>query len=175
MKKSQLNLKTAFAILAIISIQVFAYGQELFTSEVGKFSINFFDVEPQHSTSSVATELGDVMMSTYIYERGATEAYMVSLVDYPQEKVNEEGSEVLLQGGKSGALESLGIEKIDLERNLIMNGHPGLSFAADNGEYYVLYEMFLVNNRLYQVAILSVGDYPDRKLSDAFFGSFELR
>lgn len=144
-----------------------------FTSKDGHFSIQF-PGEPQHASNSVPTDVGDIMMETYMYEKSATEVFMVAYNDYPSIYVDESNADELLEGGKSGALESLGIMTTEVEEKIEVDGHPGIFFTGNNGQYYVVYEVYLVNNRLYQIAILRDGSYPSDEDVANFTKTFKL-
>ncbi len=145
----------------------------IFQSEDGKFEINFFG-KPSESNETVATEVGDIEMMTFMYEKSATEVYMVAYSDYPSAMVELSSAQDLLEGGKNGAVSSLGIYDFEYEEEAEKNGNPGLRFKGNNSNYYVEYEMYLVGNRLYQVAILRDGSYATPERADAFFSSFAL-
>lgn len=147
---------------------------EKYKSEKGNFSIDFPGT-PTVSEDIVPTDVGNITMYSYMYEKSVTEAYMVALSDYPSEMVAMSDEGDLLDGGKNGALESLGISKLDEEKDIeLKGGHPGKYFKGTNGTYYVVYKMYLVKNRLYQVAVLKDGSYPMGKEFDAFMSSFKL-
>ena len=149
--------------------------EELFVSEDGHFTIDFLGGNPSDQASTIPTDVGDVEMHMYMYERSVTEAFMVAYSDYPSDMVNEsDGADVLLQGAKNGAFTNLGIIASDEEKTIEINGHPGLFFTGNNGQYYVSYEVYLVENRLYQVAILRDGSYASNKDVEDFTGSFKL-
>lgn len=144
-----------------------------FTSGDGNFTI-IFPGEPTASSQAVPTDVGDIQMSSYMYEKSSKEVYMVAYSDYPKKYVDGSNPEELLEGGKSGAMESLGILSTEIEEKIAIDGNPGLFFQANNGSYYVAYEMYLVDNRLYQIAILREGSYPPQSDIDLFTKTFAL-
>ncbi|NRA12428.1 MAG: hypothetical protein HRT57_10795 [Crocinitomicaceae bacterium] len=147
----------------------------LFVSEDGNFSINFLEGTPAISSSKVPSDLGIIEMNTFMYEKSVTEVLMVAYSDYPSTKVNEDDdADRLLEGGKNGALTNLNILSPDSEKAIELDGHPGIFFTGNNGQYFVTYEMYLVNNRLYQIAILRDGSYASKEDRDTFLGSFKL-
>ncbi len=147
----------------------------IFSSEDGNFSINFFGNTPTETSNTVPTELGNLEMVMFMYEKSATEAYMVAYSDYPSEFVNEKSDAYeLLEEAKNGALGNIGITATDKEEKIKINGHPGLRFSGNNGQYYVMFDIYLVNNRLYQVAIIRDGSYPKSEVIDTFMKSFKL-
>jgi len=147
----------------------------LFVSEDGNFSVDFLGQTPSESSSNVPTDVGDVEINMFMYEKSVTEALMVAYSDYPSEMIDEsDGADKLLQGAKNGALGNLNIFSSDTEKEIEIDGHPGLFFTGNNGQYYVTYEVYLVHNRLYQVAILRDGSYASDEDRNTFLGSFKL-
>lgn len=148
---------------------------DLFVSEDGNFSIDFIGANPTPQVSTVPTDVGDIEMVMFMYEKSVTEALMVVYSDYPSALINESnGADGLLEGAKGGALGNLGIVEADTEEKVKLDGHPGLRFTGNNGQYYVSYEIYLVNNRLYQIGILRDGSYAQKEEVDRFLGSFKL-
>ncbi|MFT6984078.1 MAG: hypothetical protein ACJAUD_002858 [Crocinitomicaceae bacterium] len=147
---------------------------ELFLSEDGHFSINFLGGNPDDIASVIPTDVGNVEMHTLLHEKSVTEALMVAYSDYPSESVNESNSAELLEGARNGAIENLEISAPEIEEKIELDGHPGLYFTGNNGRYYVTYNVFLVGNRLYQVAALRDGSYASDQVIDDFIGSFKL-
>lgn len=161
-------------LLVMLSFAASAMAQkDYFESKEGNFKV-IFPGAPQVSTDDVPTDIGTIKMKSFMYEKSALEAYMVAYSDYPAEMVEVSNADDLLQGGKNGALSSFGIEKAEEEEDIKINGHPGKYFKANNNQYYVVYKMYMVGNRLYQIAILRDGAYPDKKEAKSFLNSFKL-
>lgn len=133
-----------------------------------------FPGKPSESSDVVPTDVGDIDMTSFLYEVSPQEVWMLAYSDYPPKYVDGSNSEELLQGGKNGAMESLGIYNTDTDKNVDVQGNPGLEFSATNGTYFVNYKMVLVGSRLYQVAILKDGKYTDKKKVKNFFKSFKV-
>ena len=146
---------------------------DVFQSEDGKFQINFGGT-PNITTESVPTDVGNIEMTTFMYEKSATEIYAVFYGDYPSSILDVSEPEELLKNGKQGVVNSIGIVQFDVEEELNKDGNAGLHFRGTNGSFYVEYEMYMVGNRLYQVGILRDGSYPTQENIENFFGSFEL-
>ena len=146
---------------------------DLFSSEDGKFKINFLG-EPTVTSDIIPTDVGDIEMMSFMYEKSVTEAYMVAYSDYPTEMVEASSTQDMLKGAKDGASGNLGITSFDLEENIELNGNEGMYFKGAAGSIFVEYKIFLVGNRLYQVAILRDGSYATEERSGEFFNSFEL-
>ncbi|MFH2094757.1 MAG: hypothetical protein ABIJ16_03575 [Bacteroidota bacterium] len=148
-----------------------ALGEE-YTSADGNFSIKF-PGNPTVESQNVPTEVGDIEMVTFMYEKSATEVYMVAYADYPSALIELSNAEDLIQGAKEGAIGEMGLQITD-EEKVDINGFPGISFYADNGDYYVAYDIYLVDNRLYQVALMRDGGKPKKDAVDSFLGTFKL-
>ena len=144
-----------------------------YTLKKERFEVTF-PGKPTEESQSVPTDLGDIEMYTYMYEVSPQEVWMLAYSDYPPEYVNEVDANDLLQGGKSGAMESLGITIAEEEKEVNVQKHPGLEFKATNGTYFVNYKMVMVGSRLYQVAILADGAYISKKKVKNFFKSFKV-
>jgi hypothetical protein len=145
---------------------------EAFVDEDGFFSIKF-PGEPTVESQNVPTEVGDIEMVTFMYEKSATEVYMVAYSDYPSALIEMSDPAELLQGAKDGALGTYGAT-ISEESEVEMDGNPGMMFKANSDSYYVTYEIYLVDNRLYQIVILKDGSYPSEDDYNTFIKSFTL-
>lgn len=167
------SANTVKETLETASLNVAPAGVSYFVSEKFGFKIKFGG-EPAKSSDNVDTEVGNIVMSSFMYEASPTEVYMVAISDYPAQYVDQSSSADLLEGGKNGALESLGINGTTSLEEISIKGHPGLRFDANNGTYWVSYSMYIVENRLYQIAALTEGDKLSAKAKDEFHGSFKL-
>jgi hypothetical protein len=148
-------------------------GTETVVAEDGYFKLKF-PGEPTRSSDIVETEAGDITMVTYMYEESSTRVYMLAYSDYPADLVEASNPADLVDGGRNGALESLGIETTETLETVTLKGHPGQEFTGNNGQYFVRYRIYLVNNRLYQLACLSDGAYSDEKTFAKFVKSFKV-
>ncbi len=143
-----------------------------FTTEEGNFRIAF-PGEPTISSEKVPTDVGDIEMHMYMYEKGIDEAYMVASSDYPKELVDAGDKDEMLQGSKEGVVSNINAT-IEDEKKVEIEGHPGLSFKAKGPEFSTVYKLFMINNRLYQIGILRAKDYPTDADTKSFIDSFEL-
>tara|TARA_Y100000385_G_scaffold289886_1_gene360864 strand:+ start:2857 stop:3321 length:465 start_codon:yes stop_codon:yes gene_type:complete len=148
-------------------------GDKTFTAKDNSFQVAF-EGEPTYSNQVIPKALGDVEMTSYMYERSSNEVHMVSFSDYEEAYVYENEPMHLLTGGRDGALESLGLKEVDTETVGELQGHMSVDFSAHNEQFYVVYKLVLVNNRLYQVAILKEEEAVDKKFAKAFMKSFRL-
>ena len=150
-----------------------AVDSDLYTSKDGHFSINF-PGSPEHSSDVIDTDIGPSTIEFYMYEKSASEVFMVSFNDYHDDAVLEADAQTLLHNGRDGALGSLQIGYTDEEKVLDIDGNPGLYFKGNNGTLFVVYEIYLVKHRLYQLAILQEGSYPSEDEIQEFIGTFQL-
>ena len=139
----------------------------------GGFSVKFPTV-PEVSSDDIETDIGLSTLQFYMSEMSSTEVYMVSFNEYAEGSLDGTDAKDLLEGGRDGAMGSLGIEGTEVEERFEYKGYSGLYFKANNGSFFVAYRLMLVNNRLYQVAILREGKYPSEANEKRFFKSFKL-
>ncbi len=153
--------------------QASALNTDKFTSEDGKFKINFPGT-PKDTLQYIPTEVGNIEMKSFTYEKSATEMFMLAYCDYPSELVKQSDSETLLQGAKEGALNKDGAATVDLDEKITVDGNPGHFFKAYKGSFYMVFKIFLKENRLYQILMIRDGSYPSQDAIDSYIGSFEL-
>jgi hypothetical protein len=147
---------------------------EVFVAEDGSFSV-FFPDTPEKEEESVDTEVGVITLVTYIFEESMDKAYMVAYSDYPDLLIMMANTKDLLQGGKQGALASLGIDNLLEENDIEKGGVEGLYFRGNDGsDYHVEYEIYLKGNRLYQIAIIETGGRANSDKDQLFFESFKF-
>lgn len=137
------------------------------------FTIQFVD-QPEKSFVNVQTEMGEIILYSYIYEKSPTEIFMVAHSDYPMDSIGQANHKELLNSAVNGAMKNMDITEKETEYEIDINGYPGKYIKANNGNLFVVYEMYMVNNRLYQIAILQTGSYPDKKIEENFMSGFKL-
>jgi hypothetical protein len=139
------------------------------------FKINFFGKEPTKSVKPVETAVGTINMITYMYNKSSELIYMVALSDYPKQYIVGSNSESLLQSTKEGYVGNMNLT-ITHEEKLTHKGYPGLFFkASGNAGYYTEVIDYLVDNRLYQIAILRTDRASTEEEIKEFLYSFELK
>lgn len=146
--------------------------QPMYTSEEGNFKI-IFPGEPTVTSETVPTDIGDIQMKMYMYEKSREEAYMVAYSDYPQEAVDAGDKKEMLQGSKEGVVGNISAS-VEEEKEIEIDGNPGVYFKAKGPVFTTVYKLYLVKNRLYQVGILKAAVYPSDAEIKAFLNSFEL-
>ena len=91
---------------------------EIYESEDGRFKINFLGATPAVSQQAVPTELGDIEITMFMYEKSITEAYVIGYNDYPSAIIEAGSADDMLAGGKDGVVNSMGITQFDLEEEV---------------------------------------------------------
>ncbi len=168
-----MKITNKILILFILSIFIISSCTDnRFVSEDGSFKINF-PGEPSKEESPVETELGVLEMVTYMYEEGKS-AYMVAYSDYPAAAIEAAEPYDLLDGAKGGYVGNIGLELKKEDNKSELDGVPGIYFEAEGGGYYTAVQDYLLDNRLYQVAILRLDRAPTEKEIEAFIKSFEF-
>lgn len=146
---------------------------ELFISKQGKFKADFMGGRPKQTSEMVPTDAGNIEMFSFVYEKSATEAFMIAYGDYPSALVEGQDPYGLIESARDGALE--GSTQEDNEK-LKVNGFPATrtyAFNPTNNIYYV-YEVILAKNRLYQVMAARDGDYPSDNTVERFVDGFTI-
>lgn len=144
---------------------------EKFADKKGNFRIKF-PGEPTTEKKTIESEIGDIQMFTFMYT-GSVEVYMVAYSDYPEDKISGVPRKDMVQSAKTGFLGNLALNIID-EKEFKMNNNYGVYVEAKNEKYYTVAKLFMVDNRLYQLAILVTGDNIAKKTASDFLDSFEL-
>lgn len=144
----------------------------LYTADDGKFQIRFPGA-PEVTSESVPTEVGDIKMFTFMYEKSVTEVYMVAYSDYPSALIELSNTEDLIQGAKEGVLGNLEAQ-VDEEKKITLGDYEGIMFKAASDTYFLYYKLYMVKNRLYQIGILRDGSYPVENAVKEFIDSFKL-
>jgi hypothetical protein len=175
MKKSSLiHFTLSLLMLAMLPLMTQSQDGYKLKSKEGNFTIEF-PAKPAYSVEDVKTEIGKLKMHTYLYDGSSEVAYMVAYIDYPADMVNESDNDVLLEAALNGALESWGINVKKIKKETTWrDGHKGFYAKESNDNTYTAYEVILVGNRLYQIAMLQYGKPISKKAIDTFYNSFEL-
>ncbi len=144
------------------------YDIDPYVSVEGGFSIKFLGV-PDFSVEPIETDYGFFDMNFYTYEDSSYKAYMLAYIDYPGELFEDKDVDLILEDVVSGMMEGM---NIDYTGDLSKDGYPGKAVSANNGEMYMDADIFLVGNRLYQIAVVDFYSYAIDSFE--FLDSFEL-
>lgn len=147
-----------------------------FSSEEGRFTI----AEPapfQEMQQSVETPVGPVEIYTFTAETDQS-AYVVAFSDYPPQMVAQSEPEMLLDSSRDGAVNNLGGTLVS-EEKIELAGNPGrsLTISADTGtneSAIINSHIYLVDNRLYQILVVSPENQQSKTAPKTFLESFSL-
>lgn len=146
-----------------------------FKSVDGQFSIQFPGV-PETNESSTPTEIGLIDVTQYIYSADDKQVWIASFADYSSQML-QNGSETdmidviqlqVLQGMDATELSSRSFKYNDEHQA------KTLSARSDKSNIDILYNIILVDNRIYQLGMFSsIGPFNNKDSVD-FMGSFQL-
>ncbi len=146
-----------------------------YVSEEGGFSIVFPD-SPQVKKELINSEHGPIKLTQLLYEKEKTKAWIASFSDYPPPLVELGNSSQLLVGIQNQILDVLGTKASHQQKITLAKKYQGLAFEAYSSKQKmdILYRIYLVKNRVYQLGMYSsVGKFSAQDSSD-FMGSFRL-
>ena len=152
---------------------------QAFVSEEGKYSINFPGTPKEQRQNIPVEGMGEIEMVAMMYEPSQQKVFMVAHADYPEamvkaaKKADKNAVSSIVENAKQGAVGQMKL-KISKEDKITVQDNTGISFVADNGEIHTQYQIFLVGNRLYQLAILSQGKAVTEAEATPFFSTFKL-
>ena len=147
-----------------------------FASEAGKFSISA-PTDLEESQQSVQTPVGPIDIHTFTAETKES-AFVVAYSDYPAAIVTESDPQMLLDSSRDGAISNLRGTLVQ-EEKIELESHPGRSLlinaTTETGEPAVIdARIYLVNNRLYQILVVTPEKDTDPIKAAEFLNSFTL-
>ncbi|GAB4123325.1 MAG: hypothetical protein OHK0045_23720 [Raineya sp.] len=137
------------------------------------FKINF----PESPEKTVDTV--DKTVEYLVSQKSDSVRFLLYYRDYKMESIEKYGgAEKFLNNQEKQVIEGQKFREKDIVENKKINidGNPGLSLkvgAAEN--FFLVYRIYLVKNRVYQLGISSMTKYPSDKEIEDFFGSFQLK
>jgi len=185
----KLSFTTVFTVLLLIPIiwscnpsnekpDIYQLEDGHFASAMGGFSA-WFPEQPQ--VISVPNQIGDFKVNNniFIYSPDSSLRYYVSYLDFPQDSLDAlEVQRDLLIGARNVSLVSLGRAKIVEEEDIKYKNYDGISYRAlsyfQKNESYIASKIYLVKNRIYNLAIFKVFSPPTEEQVTQFLDSFEL-
>jgi hypothetical protein len=161
-----------FILPALFGFPDFAVGQSNFTSEEGKFKVNFENT-PELKTSEVGSGDSKIMLYIYLGTSSSGAVHLVGYSDHPDIVTNDNDAYSLMEGAKQGVASELKA-KIRKPVKGRFQGYPSLDFKGKGQKLNFVYKMVVANNRLYQVGMMKY----KKKITPAevagFIGSFKL-
>jgi hypothetical protein len=136
------------------------------------FRINF--PEPPEKEIDTADQSVQYIVSQY----GDSVRYMLYYRDYEPGKIQKYGEKKFLENQEKQIIDTHKFtEKQIIEnKDITLGSYKGISLKAGaSGNFYLVYRIYLVENRAYQMSISSVKGYPSEKEINLFFESFQLK
>lgn len=149
---------------------------EEFSSPTGAFTIAT-PVPLEATQESVQTPVGPIEIHTFQAETEDS-AYVVAYSDYPAAIVTESDPEMLLNSSRDGAISNVGGTLVS-EEAIEIDGNPGRSLVISTGEgtaepAVINSRIYLVDNRLYQILVVTPEGAEQPAVTDGFLESFDL-
>lgn len=129
---------------------------------------------PSEETQSVQTPAGDIDVHTFVFEQKEV-AYSIIYSDFPDALIAARDTEKMLDGARDGAISSVK-GTLKAETKITLEEFPGreVKIEAPDGKHTVISRVYLVGNRLYQVAVAMPKEDPSSDDVAKFFSSFKL-
>ena len=145
-----------------------------YSSSPGQFTI-LFPGNPLEFQETIDTPLGEIDLFGFGVERPNEAGYLVAYSDFP---VNLTQSPVpledLLAGIMTGFINSIGGEVLS-QNSISLNGFPGQEARIQlENNFVARYRVFIVNERMYQLAVFTDKEQYLPKSIEGFFDSFQL-
>lgn len=160
--------------LCLLTVGALAAGQwKQFSSDQGKFSV-YLPGEPKEQSQTVSTPVGPLTLHMYLVEQGVGTAYVAAYADYDEKLVQLTSKETLLDGARDGQVKSVR-GKLVSEKRIFLSGHPGRELKIQvTDKLYLRSRLYLVENRLYQVLVVTHKGAIDGPDANRVLGSFKL-
>jgi hypothetical protein len=161
----------ALAFVLVAGARTAAGQLQSYSSDDGRFSVQFPVGEVKHDTESVDLKGGG---TTSLYEFWVEKgegfvSYMVMYSDYPADYANGD-PQTVLAGTRDGAVKN---KTLVSDIVISLNGVPGREFTAKDDNWNYTVRQYLKGKRLYQLIVVSNSDHAATQTSD-FLNSFKI-
>ncbi len=166
-------MKRATLFIAFLMISFFIQAQVTFTNAEKDFTVKFPE-QPEYSSSESGDGNDAIPIHNYISMVGSEVLYMVSLAINHQSYVSQ-GDDLnsILANTAEGFFQALEVTPGPSKK--IKNGKiQGQQYSGDNGTYSVIYQVFIYNEKLFQVVAMGIAQDPPKKEVKSFFKSFKI-
>jgi hypothetical protein len=167
------------AVIAGLSFTAAVHAEdkwETFSSKSGKYSISL-PSKPMETDKKIDSAAGELTIYMALVAPNNDLAYLVTYNDYPDAALAGAEKDAMLDGVRDGNVKSFG-GKVASEKKITLGKekYPGREILLEKPGETAVYRarMYLVNNRLYQVVIVSTKDVATNKDTDNYFESFKL-
>ena len=127
---------------------------------------------PVFKTQTNQTAVGPVESHNYMIDLGGNSAVVVAVADFGNRKRTESKHDIL-QGAKNGSLKSAN-GKLVSEKDITLDGNPGLEYDMESQAFHAHTRVFLVNSRLVQLISLAPTGKPLSASTAQIFNSLKL-
>jgi len=175
--------------IAILSMSLFLTGQQFASAQEGvvdgfakvkSYEGNFtikLPKEPEYSSSDIETDIGTVKMHTFAVESADQKtAYFLFYSDYPKGTADKVNTRTLLSNAQGGILKDGSTKTREVK--IQVGEYPGVEFDFEKGEgadkTFATWRLYMVQDRLYQIGILSIGKPVDASKQKTIYDSFDL-
>jgi len=178
-RRWQVIIGTALAIVAgglTTTVIDYVNRPREFTSVVGGFLVTT-PVKLEESKQTQDMGWGKLEVHNFAGRKGNA-GFGVMYIDYPQEIIDRDDPNAMLERGVKGAVSSLGGTLLH-ESTIFINGNPGrdivVEFQKEGTDGTYCSRCYLVKNRLYEVGVAAEGKYrgPNKEINN-FLNSFKL-
>ena len=142
-------------------------------SEVGRFSVTFPTHGGMRKRAESVSQTGYGPTTNYrVYSSGDNDHFEVTFADYPVAGFIRDDPQAVLDNVCDGNMGPTGKES---KRSRIeVGGYPGreVTYSQPDGNLVFRNRVVLVNNRLYQVMVIGVGQLPEQ--TEEFYRSVTL-
>jgi hypothetical protein len=147
----------------------------LFQEPQGNFSI-YFPTPPQQATRQSEVDIGQLKMQQWVAEDASGQYYVVSYADYPAAVLKLGSGQQLLEGVEAQLLAKLHAKQTSRTVLSLENEQQAIAFEAEakRKHWHLNYQLYLIDNRLYQLGIHSALGPISTQDSLDFFGNFRV-
>lgn len=144
---------------------------ERFDDAENAFSIRF-PTYPVMEKSNVQSDLGALVVVTYVSEPDSNSKFVLSYADYPSEITQANAEQLALKIGEN-ALSELNT-KIMFKEELEANGFTGVGLVGESAsKFQIFHHVYIVRNRVYQLTVTLKSRTMEEEDARKFLGSFE--
>jgi hypothetical protein len=173
-KEKLMKKKTVIVLLMVLLFSGCGkQGWKEFRSKDAGFSVSMPGV-PVVEIKSTDSPLGPLDFHLFTFEREDC-VYLVGYTDYPDSFIENSSQDSLLDIACFGAVANLGGKSVE-NKEMFLDGYPGRSIKIVQKESRSTYNtrLYLAENRLYQVTVLTMKGRKFCEDDKKFMDSFEL-
>ena len=164
MKKFAFALLLSFLAFINVAAQTDPPGWVKFAPEGAGFSVSF----PSQPVETINKKTSYTLHTFTTMANRAT--YVATYTDYEQIKLKPEEFLTANRDRFNKGLQATLISS----REITLDGHTGLEFVSENPAANIKSQLFLLGNRLFQTATVTLRDTDQTEWTDKFFASFKL-